>query len=63
MVLGGEPALDLVALRRAHRDQPVLPDALGAQQRPPVHDLLLERDHLVDERRVLLRHRVGRLDA
>ena len=61
--LGGEPPLDLVALRCARRDQPVLPGAFVAQQRPPVHDLVLEREHLVDERRVLLRHRVDGLDA
>ena len=63
MPLGGEPPLDLVALRRARRHQPVLPGAFVAQHRPPVDDLVLERDHLVDERRVLLRDRVDRLDA
>ena len=61
--LGGEPPFDLVALRSARCDQPVLPDTLDTQQRPPVHDLMLERDDLMDERRVLLRHRVGGLDA
>ena len=63
MPLGGEPALDLVALRRARRDEPVLPGAFVAQHRPPLHDLVLEPDDLLDERRVLLRHRVGGLDA
>src|SRR5215472_4846509 len=63
MALGREPAFDLVALRCALHDQPVLACAFSTEQRPPVHNLLLERDHLVDERRVLLRHRVRRLDA
>ena len=47
MPLGGEPPLDLVALRCARRHQPVLPGAFVAQHRPPVDDLVLERDHLV----------------
>ena len=63
MPLGSEPALDLAAFRRARRDEPVLPGAFVAQQRPPVHDLALEADDLLDERRVLLRQRVGGLDA
>ena len=36
--------------------------ALLPQQSPVMHDLVLERDHLMDERRVLLRHGVDGFD-
>jgi len=60
--LGGEPSLDPVARRRPRHDQPVLPGTLVPQERSAVHDLVLERKHLVDESSVLLRDRIDRLD-
>jgi hypothetical protein len=61
-MLGGEPPRDVVALRGARLDQPLLPDSLVAQQSSVSHDLVLVADHLVDECRVLLGDGIDGLD-
>lgn len=63
MLFGGQPAPDPVARSCPSCDQTTCAGPLLAQQHPAIPDLAGERPDLADQRRVLLRDRVDRLDA